>query len=133
MCSIDQFNTGAVEVLAQIPSDKISVGIHTLCALQAKSLTQVSTQVVYARLSLSLSQLVQSNTQVQNGTLNDPAIWMDRLAEIFRACDFRVGPTGHPCQEVVVEVSMIFISETQPLSLSLAMAATKCCDLQISE
>jgi hypothetical protein len=47
--------------------------------------------------------------KTERGTKTDPALWVDRLAAIFRHTNPRVANGAvHPCQSVITEVPVIY-------------------------
>jgi transportin-3 len=50
-------------------------------------------------------QLTQSELTVKSGTSSDPAVWMDRLTALFRACSVELtNGQPHPCRPIIEEV-----------------------------
>lgn len=80
---------GVASILGRLPRSRIKDDMRQLCHLQITS----------------LGKLIEENVPPEKNTKNDPVVWLDRLAAIFR----NVNPTvqngeQHPCQEVVMEV-----------------------------
>ncbi|XP_042201062.1 transportin-3-like [Callorhinchus milii] len=81
-------------VLARLPTEKIQETFQALCLVQVSALKKL--------LSAELT----------SGVSNDPAVWLDRLAAIFRHTNPVVAEgRPHPCQKVIQEIWPI-ISET---------------------
>ncbi|XP_019854788.1 PREDICTED: transportin-3-like [Amphimedon queenslandica] len=81
--------TASVEVLTGVSSDKMSSCLHALCLGSAQRLTQI----------------MQGNIPVQAHSVSDPALWMDRIAAVFRTCEYEpkineTHPGLYPANEV---------------------------------
>ncbi|KAL5010143.1 hypothetical protein ScPMuIL_012448 [Solemya velum] len=81
---------GTATILARLPYDKLVEGMQQLCSFQLSPLSMI---------------LVQQPHDPKHGSKNDPTVWLDRLAAIFR----HTNPTVtngqiHPCQAVIQEV-----------------------------
>ncbi|XP_055889168.1 transportin-3-like [Biomphalaria glabrata] len=81
---------GTATILGRLPYANIGSALSQLCASQIGPLERL---------------LNEESGPVRQGSANDPVIWLDRLAAIFRHTNPSVsnGQT-HPCQGVVVEV-----------------------------
>ncbi|GIX93597.1 transportin-3 [Caerostris extrusa] len=88
---------GTALILGQMPHDKITDGLMELCKTQTMPLSQV---------------LKEDKTAVKEGTKTDPAVWLDRLAAIFRYTTPSItNGQMHPCLPVV-ETIWPLLSET---------------------
>lgn len=89
--------TGVSIILARLPHEEITTAMRELCCFQASSLWALLTDSI----------------PIERGTKTDPVIWLDRLAAIFKHTNPQIpNPIDepnkpHPCQSVVVEVSVI--------------------------
>lgn len=87
---------GTALILAQMPSERITAGLKELCSTQVNP----------------LSKLLREGEAPKEGTKSDPAIWLDRLAAIFRHTNPSVSNGQiHPCQPVIGELWPV-LSET---------------------
>ena len=76
--------------MSKLPHDQLKYGMWQLCAMQVEPLMKV--------LSDEASRPIAGIPQ------KDPAVWLDRLATIFRNCQPKVkNGTPHPCQPVVMD------------------------------
>ena len=82
--------SGTVIIMSQLPHDQLTPGMRQLCAMQVEPLMKV--------LSDEASRPIPGIPQ------KDPAVWLDRLAAIFRNCQPKVkNGTPHPCQPVIMD------------------------------
>ncbi|XP_038639310.1 transportin-3-like isoform X3 [Scyliorhinus canicula] len=96
-------------VLARMPSDKIGETFQRLCSMQVMALKKLLT------------------SEQTNGITADPAVWLDRLAAIFRHTNATVGEgRPHPCQKVIQEIWPV-ISETLYRHQADNRMAERCC------
>ncbi|RUS92156.1 hypothetical protein EGW08_000009 [Elysia chlorotica] len=81
---------GTSTILGRLNSNNITEALSQLCACQIAPLNKL---------------LQEESGPVKHGSANDPTMWLDRLATIFRYTSPTVtnGQT-HPCQPVIVEV-----------------------------
>lgn len=80
---------GTALILGQMSLDRITGGLRELCQTQLTP----------------LNQLLKEDQSIKEGTKTDPAIWLDRLAAIFRhTTPSVINGQQHPCQPVVEEV-----------------------------
>ncbi|XP_059139993.1 transportin-3-like isoform X2 [Physella acuta] len=81
---------GTATILGRLPPNNITEALSQLCACQITPLDRM---------------LSQDLGPVKQGSQNDPTVWLDRLAAIFRHTNPSVsnGQT-HPCQAVILEV-----------------------------
>lgn len=103
---------GAAVILAGLPVDQITSGFKVLCNSQ---------------ISL-LSEVVRGESQAKGDCkLPDPALWLDRLAAIFRHTNPIVtNGEVHPCQSVINEIWPV-ISETCNKYQSDGRIIERCC------
>ncbi|KAL1509671.1 hypothetical protein ABEB36_004377 [Hypothenemus hampei] len=89
---------GVAAILSRMPHAEITVVLRELCKMQLTPLTQ----------------LIEPNEVHMKGTINDPALWLDRLSAILKNTEVHNILPGeiHPCRPVVLEMwpvlSMIF-------------------------
>ncbi|GFG31613.1 hypothetical protein Cfor_03192, partial [Coptotermes formosanus] len=80
---------GVSVILGQMPADQIQHAMKEICWFQISP----------------LCQLVENDVKTERGTKTDPALWVDRLAAIFRHTNPRVANGAvHPCQSVITEM-----------------------------
>ncbi|XP_046388483.1 transportin-3 [Ischnura elegans] len=81
---------GVAVILGRLPPDEIQRAMKQLCWIQITP----------------LCQLVENNSlKTEKGTKTDPALWLDRLAIIFRHTNPIVeNGKVHPCQPVITEI-----------------------------
>ncbi|CAG5115054.1 unnamed protein product [Candidula unifasciata] len=81
---------GTATILSRLPSNDITEALRQLCACQISPLEKL---------------LCEESGPVKHGAANDPTVWLDRLATVFRHTNPSV-PSGqtHPCQMVILEV-----------------------------
>jgi transportin-3 len=73
--------TGSIQLLDGLPADQISSGMNRLCIPPGQR----------------LNQILQQNGVIKSNTLSDPALWMDRIAAVFRTCEYIVKENeSHP-------------------------------------
>ncbi|XP_055932658.1 transportin-3-like [Argiope bruennichi] len=88
---------GTALILGQMPHDKITDGLMELCKTQTTPLSQL---------------LKEDKSVVKEGTKTDPAVWLDRLAAIFRYTTPSItNGQMHPCLPVIEKVWPL-LSET---------------------
>ncbi|KFM82505.1 Transportin-3, partial [Stegodyphus mimosarum] len=103
---------GTALILGQMPLDKITNGLMELCKTQMLPLS---------------SLLKEEKSNIKEGTKSDPAVWLDRIAAIFRHTTPTItnGQT-HPCQPVVEKVWPL-LSETCNKYQSDVRIIERCC------
>ncbi|XP_069765925.1 transportin-3-like isoform X3 [Narcine bancroftii] len=96
-------------VLARMPSEKIEETFQRLCSMQVTALKKLLT------------------SDMTNGISADPAVWLDRLAAIFRHTNATVVEgRPHPFQKVIQELWPV-ISETLYRHQADNRMAERCC------
>lgn len=93
ICIILCVVTGVSIILARLPHEEITTAMRELCCFQASSLWA----------------LLADSIPIERGTKTDPVIWLDRLAAIFKHTNPQIDDPNkpHPCQSVVIEVSVV--------------------------
>nr|CAD7435051.1 unnamed protein product [Timema monikensis] len=80
---------GVSVILGRMPTDQIQQAMKEICWIQITP----------------LCQLVENDVKTEKGTKSDPALWLDRLAAIFRHTNVGVeNGQIHPCQGVITEL-----------------------------
>ncbi|BES87824.1 transportin-3 [Nesidiocoris tenuis] len=80
---------GVAAIIEKIPPDQMQQAMKEVCLIQIKPLFEI----------------VESDVKPERGTKADPAVWMDRLAAIFRHVNPEVKNGDlHPCQPVITEM-----------------------------
>ncbi|PNF38379.1 Transportin-3 [Cryptotermes secundus] len=80
---------GVSVILGQMPPDQIQRAMKEICWIQISP----------------LCQLVENDVKTERGTKTDPALWLDRLAAVFRHTNPHVeNGAVHPCQSVITEM-----------------------------
>lgn len=121
--SIDSFNVsneaatgllkGAAHILGKMPPETISEGLRQLCSNQVNQLNKI--------LERDNIRYVAGNKQ------EDPTVWLDRLAAIFRYTTPTVeNGKIHPCQEVILQIWPV-ISQTFNKFSSDVTVIERCC------
>nr|CAD7459047.1 unnamed protein product [Timema tahoe] len=83
---------GVSVILGRMPADQIQQAMKEICWIQITP----------------LCQLVENDVKTEKGTKSDPALWLDRLAAIFRHTNVGVeNGQIHPCQGVITEVTAV--------------------------
>nr|CAD7206230.1 unnamed protein product [Timema douglasi] len=83
---------GVSVILGRMPTDQIQQAMKEICWIQITP----------------LCQLVENDVKTEKGTKSDPALWLDRLAAIFRHTNVGVeNGQIHPCQGVITEVTAV--------------------------
>ncbi|XP_012941104.1 transportin-3 [Aplysia californica] len=81
---------GTATILALLPAENIGEALGQICACQVSQLEKL---------------INEGSSQVKQGAANDPSVWLDRLAAIFRHTNPTVtNGEVHPCQAVILEV-----------------------------
>ncbi|XP_050391682.1 transportin-3 [Patella vulgata] len=84
---------GTASILARLPHPKIAEGLRTLSSFQIAQLNKL---------------IAEETGPVKQGSDNDPTVWLDRLAAIFRYTNPTVNNGQvHPCQAVIQEVWLV--------------------------
>lgn len=80
---------GVAAILENIPPEQIQQALKDVCLIQVKP----------------LCHLIENDVKPERGTKTDPAVWLDRLAAIFRHVNLQPQNGGvHPCQPVITEI-----------------------------
>ncbi|XP_014259711.1 transportin-3 [Cimex lectularius] len=80
---------GAATVIEKIPLDQMRHAVKEICLIQIKP----------------LCHLIENDVKPETGTKSDPAVWMDRLAAIFKHINPKLqNGQLHPCQPVITEI-----------------------------
>ncbi|XP_063222525.1 transportin-3 [Bacillus rossius redtenbacheri] len=80
---------GVSLILARMPAEQLQQAMKEICLVQIKP----------------LCELVEGDIEIEKGTKTDPALWLDRLAAIFRNTNPSVDNGQlHPCQPVITEI-----------------------------
>ncbi|XP_034948229.1 transportin-3 [Chelonus insularis] len=100
-------------IMVRLPFAEITNAMKELCWFQAKPLCDLIEATV---------------APINRGTKNDPIVWLDRLAAIFRYTNPRIEDTNlpHPCQAVVTEMWPI-LSNTCTRYQADAKIMERCC------
>uniref|UniRef100_A0A0A9ZA41 Transportin-3 n=2 Tax=Lygus hesperus TaxID=30085 RepID=A0A0A9ZA41_LYGHE len=86
---------GVAAIIEKIPPDQMQQAMKEVCLIQIKPLVE----------------LIESDVKPERGTKTDPAVWMDRLAAIFRHVNPQVrNGELHPCQPVITEIWLVLSS-----------------------
>ncbi|XP_069128619.1 transportin-3-like [Argopecten irradians] len=81
---------GTATILGRLPYDKVGDGLTQLCSYQLMPLNKI---------------IATENNKPKQGSSEDPTIWLDRLAAIFRHTNPTVtNGTSHPCLSAIQEV-----------------------------
>ncbi|ESO89343.1 hypothetical protein LOTGIDRAFT_177445 [Lottia gigantea] len=84
---------GTASILARLPHSSIADGLRTLTSFQITQLNKL---------------INEESGPVKQGADNDPTVWLDRLAAIFRYTNPTVtNGQVHPCQAVIQEVWVV--------------------------
>ncbi|XP_054715375.1 transportin-3-like [Uloborus diversus] len=103
---------GTALILCQMPLEKITDGLLELCQTQIVPLSNL---------------LKEDKSVVKEGAKSDPAVWLDRLAAIFRNTTPSItNGQVHPCQPVVEKVWPL-LSETCAKYQSDVRIIERCC------
>ena len=81
---------GISVILARMPHNEIAPAMIELCWFQARP----------------ICSLMETRGPVDRGSKNDPVVWLDRLAAIFRHVNVKIENPNepHPCQSVITEM-----------------------------
>ncbi|XP_046572522.1 transportin-3-like [Haliotis rubra] len=81
---------GTATILGRLPHGKVTEGLQQLCSIQLSPLNKL---------------ISEESGPVKHGSINDPTLWLDRLAAVFRFTNPSVSNGQvHPCQPVIQEV-----------------------------
>jgi transportin-3 len=104
---------GSVIILSQLPHEQITTGMRQLCAMQAEPLIKVMAE--------------EAGRPIPGVPQRDPAVWLDRLAAVFRNCTPKVKHGAvHPCQSVIMETWPVLSSVCEKYQADVRIIE-RCC------
>lgn len=100
-------------ILSQLPHEQITTGMRQMCAMQAEPLMKIIAE--------------EAGIPIPGVPQRDPAVWLDRLAAVFRSCSPKVKHGKvHPCQSVIMETWPVLSSTCEKYQADVRIIE-RCC------